>query len=80
MQELDYKTYLHKGYPVSSVLVESNCKHLVKDRMELSGMRWSSKGAQNMMDMRAVKLNGDLPDFVDFMERKNKKITIAVAA
>jgi len=48
--------------------------------MELSGMRWSSKGAQNMMDMRAVKLNGDLPDFVDFMERKNKKIAIAVAA
>jgi len=78
--KMDYKTYLHKGYPVSSALVESNCKHLVKDRMELSGMRWSSKGAQNMMDMRAVKLNGDLPDFVDFMERKNKKITIAVAA
>jgi len=78
--KMDYKTYLYKGYPVSSALVESNCKHLVKDRMELSGMRWSSKGAQNMMDMRAVKLNGDLPDFVDFMERKNKKINLAIAA
>lgn len=78
--KMDYKTYIEKGYPVSSALVESNCKHLVKDRMELSGMRWSSTGAQNMMDMRAVKLNGDLPDFINFIERKNRKIGLAKVA
>lgn len=78
--KMDYQNYIQKGYPVSSALVEANCKHLVKDRMELSGMRWSSKGAQNMMDMRAVKLNGDLPDLINFMERKNRKITLANAA
>lgn len=78
--KMDYKTYLEKGYPVSSALVESNCKHLVKDRMELSGMRWSSKGAQNMMDMRAVKLNGDLPNFINFIERKNRKTGLTKVA
>ena len=78
--KMDYKTYIEKGYPVSSALVESNCKHLVKDRMEHSGMRWSSTGAQNMMDMRAVKLNGDLPDFINFIERKNRKISLAKVA
>jgi len=78
--KMDYKTYIEKGYPVSSALVESNCKHLVKDRMELSGMRWSSNGAQNMMDMRAVKLNGDLPHFINFIERKNRKINLAKVA
>lgn len=72
--KMDYKSYLDKGYPISSALVESNCRHLVKDRMEQSGMRWSSKGAQNMMDVRAVKLNGDLVDFMDYVERKNRKI------
>jgi len=41
---------------LSSAFVESNCKHLVKDRMELSGMRCPSQGVQNMMDIRAVKL------------------------
>ena len=75
--KMDYKSYIQKGYPVSSALVEANCKHLVKDRMEQSGMRWDSKGAQNMMDMRAVKLNGDLKDFIHFLERKNKKISAA---
>lgn len=78
--KMDYKTYIEKGYPVSSALVESNCKHLVKDRMELSGMRWSSTGAQNMMDMRAVKLNGDLPDFINFIEEQNRKIGLARVA
>jgi hypothetical protein len=78
--KMDYKVYLDKGYPVSSALVESNCKHLVKDRMELSGMRWSSLGAQNMMDVRAVKLNGDLPDFISFVRRKDRRPCLQKAA
>ena len=64
---MDYKTFIEKGYPVSSALVESACGHLVKERMEQSGMRWSSKGAQNIMDLRAVKLNDDMEDFMDFI-------------
>jgi len=78
--KMDYKTYLDKGYPISSALVESNCKHLVKDRMEQSGMRWSSQGAQAMMDVRAVKLNGDLQDFISFVEAKDRKCHSANAA
>ena len=78
--KMNYKTYIQKGYPVSSALVEANCKHLVKDRMELSGMRWSSDGAQNMMDIRAVKLNGDLADFINFLQQNNRKIDLAIAA
>ncbi len=75
--KMDYKTYLEKGYPVSSALVESACGHLVKERMEQSGMRWSSQGAQNIMDLRAVKLNGDIEDFMEFViqqEHGNNKV------
>jgi hypothetical protein len=64
--KMDYKTFIKKGYPVSSALVEAACGHLVKERMEQSGMRWSSQGAQNIMDIRAVKLNDDMEDFMDF--------------
>ena len=53
--KMDYKIFIEKGYPVSSALVEAACGHLVKDRMEQSGMRWSSNGAQHIMDLRAVK-------------------------
>lgn len=67
--KMDYKYFLGKGYPISSALVESACGHLVKERMEQSGMRWSSVGAQNILDLRAVKINGDLEDFMKFVSK-----------
>ena len=65
--KMDYKTYLERGLPVNTALVESSCGRLVKDRMERSGMRWSLNGAQNMMDIRAVKKNGDWAEFMDYI-------------
>lgn len=71
--KMNYKKYLEKGYPVSSALIESTCGHLVKERLEMSGMRWSSEGAQSTMDLRALKLNGDLEDFMSFRMEKDRK-------
>jgi len=70
--KMNYKSYLAKGYPVSSALVESTCGHLVKERMEQSGMRWVCEGAQNMLDLRALKINGDLEDFMQFVTESNQ--------
>ena len=65
-----YNIYIQKGYPISSALVESTCGHLVKERMEQTGMRWSTLGAQNLLDIRAVKQNGDMEKFMDFFIKK----------
>ena len=35
-----YDYYLSQGYPIGSGVVEGVCRNLVKDRMELVGMRW----------------------------------------
>ncbi len=69
---MDYKKFIEKGYPVSSALVEAACGHLVKQRLEQSGMRWSPNGAQAMMDLRAVKLNGDMSEFMDFIVSEDR--------
>ena len=66
---MNYKHYIQQGFPVSSALVEAKCGHLVKDRMEQSGMRWSSIGAQAILDLRAVKLNQDMEDFMRFVPK-----------
>jgi len=71
--KMDYQTYLKKGYPISTGLIEGCCGHLVKDRMERSGMRWTKVGAQNMMDLRAVKKNDDWDDFMQFVQRNNRE-------
>ena len=53
-----YDEYLAAGYPIASGVAEGACKHLVKDRMERAGMRWELEGAQAMLSLRAVYLNG----------------------
>ena len=68
---MDYKTYLQKGYPISTGLIEGCCGHLIKDRMDHSGMRWTIQGAQNMIDLRAVKKNDDWSDFMTFVKNEN---------
>ena len=70
--KMDYKAYLEKGFPISTGLVEGACGHLVKDRMERSGMQWSKQGAQATLDARAVKRNGDWDPFIHNLERKNQ--------
>lgn len=59
-----YDEYLAKGYPIGTGVVESACGSLVKNRMERNGMRWTLQGAQDMLDIRAVKLNGHWDEFM----------------
>jgi hypothetical protein len=58
-----YDEYLSAGYPIGSGVIEGACRHVVKDRMELSGMRWTVDGAQSMLHLRSIYLNGDWKEF-----------------
>lgn len=49
-----YDEYLREGYPIATGVIEGACRHLVKDRMERSGMRWRLTRAQAMLNVRAV--------------------------
>lgn len=61
---LDYKSYLDKGYPITTGAVESACGHFVKSRMERNAMHWSKEGAQEMLNIRAVKKNEDWDNYL----------------
>lgn len=52
-----YHDYLAAGFPVASGVIEGACRHLVKDRMERAGMRWTIDGAQAMLDLRSTYIN-----------------------
>ena len=58
-----YDVCLAQGYPIGSGVVEGACRHVVKDRMEGTGMRWCIAGAQSMLHLRAIYLNGDWDAF-----------------
>ncbi len=61
-----YDEYLAAGYPIGSGVAEGACRHLVKDRLEQTGMRWSVAGAQAMLHLRATYLNGDWEAFYEY--------------
>jgi hypothetical protein len=51
-----YHEYLQAGYPIASGVIEGACRHVVKDRMERSGMRWILDGTQAMLGLRCIHL------------------------
>jgi hypothetical protein len=72
---MKYDEYLAASYPIGSGVVEGACRHLVKDRMERTGMRWLPSGAQAMLDLRATYLNGEWDDFWRFnVEREDQRL------
>ena len=64
------------GYPIGSGAVEGACRHLVKDRMEGSGMRWTIPGAEAVLKTRAVQLNGDWDPFWQFHMKQEARAAV----
>jgi hypothetical protein len=56
-RRMQYQEFREEGYPLGSGMVESGCKQLVTMRMKGPGMRWSRKGAENMLALRTEYLS-----------------------
>jgi hypothetical protein len=60
---LDYPTALAAGWPIATGVIEGACRHLVKDRMDITGARWSLTGAEAILKLRALISNGDFDTY-----------------
>jgi hypothetical protein len=58
-----YDEYLRAGYPIASGVIEGACRHVIKDRMEQGGMRWTLAGAEAMLHVRSVCASSAWDDF-----------------
>jgi hypothetical protein len=67
---LAYHEYLKQGYPIATGVIEGACRYLVKDRMALTGARWSLTGAEAVLKLRAVKVSGDFAAYWTFYEQQ----------
>jgi hypothetical protein len=63
LDRMRYDQYLAAGYPIATGVIEGACRHLVKDRFERSGMRWSLEGARAMLHVRAVHASSYWDEF-----------------
>lgn len=67
---LDYATALASGWPIATGVIEGACRHLVKDRMDITGARWGLTGAEAILKLRAVRTNRDFDDYWAYHLRK----------
>jgi len=65
---LKYNHYLAQGFPIATGVIEGACRHLVKDRMEVTGARWSLNGAEAVLRLRALRSSSDFDEYWMFHE------------
>ena len=64
-QYMHYHEYLAAGLPISTGVIEGACRHLVCDRMDKAA-RWSLKGAEAVLRLRALRSSGDFDAYWDY--------------
>ena len=70
---MHYDEYLSSGYPIGSGIAEGACRNLVKDRMDCTGMHWRLPGSRAMLKTRALYLNGEWAEFIEFRIRAEQQ-------
>ena len=72
---MKYDEYLAKGLPIATGVIEGACGSLVIDRVERSGMKWTHKGAQAVLNLRALKRNNDWDSYwSSYLENEHKRM------
>jgi hypothetical protein len=63
---MDYPRALAEDWPIATGVIEGACRHLVQDRMGITGARWGLDGAQAMLWLRAIAASGDTDAYWDY--------------
>lgn len=62
-EALRYNEYLAGGLPIATGVIEGACRHLIKDRMDLTGARWGLKSAEAVLKLRSLRSSGDFQEY-----------------
>jgi hypothetical protein len=60
---LRYDQALAAGWPIATGVIEGACRHLIGDRLDITGARWGLDGAEAVLTLRAVISNGDFEEY-----------------
>jgi hypothetical protein len=69
---LNYPTALANGWPIATGVIEGACRHLVKDRMDITGARWGLQGAEAILKLRALITNDNFNAYWDYHLAKER--------
>jgi hypothetical protein len=70
---LDYPTPLTNGWPIATGVIEGACRHLVKDRMDITAARWGLDSAEAVLKLRALHSNGDFNSYWCYRRKQERR-------
>ena len=70
---LRYDEYLTQGLPIATGVIEGACRHLIKDRMDITGARWGLESAEAILKLRSLRSSGDLEAYWEFHKAQELK-------
>jgi len=65
-----YDKALANGWPIATGMIEGACRFVIEDRFGITGARWSPDGAEVILKLRAVVVNGDLDDYMRYYKER----------
>jgi hypothetical protein len=69
-QHMKYDKALANGWPIATGMIEGACRFVIEDRFGITGARWSPDGAEVILKLRAVVVNGDLGDYMRYYKHR----------
>jgi len=69
-QHMKYGKALAAGWPIATGMIEGACRFVIEDRFGITGARWSPDGAEVILKLRAVVVNGDLDDYMRYYKQR----------
>ena len=69
-KHMRYDKALAKGWPIATGVIEGACRFVIEDRFGITGARWSPDGAEVILKLRAVVVNGDLGDYMRYYKNR----------
>ncbi|HXZ77103.1 MAG TPA: ISKra4 family transposase [Streptosporangiaceae bacterium] len=70
---MGYDKALEKGWPIATGMIEGACRFVIEDRFGITGARWSPDGAEDILKIRAVVVNGDLGDYMRYYKTRYRE-------
>jgi hypothetical protein len=77
---MHYAQFLRDGLPIATGVIEGACRHLIQDRLGITGARWGLAGAEAVLKLRALRSSGDWDAYWQFHERREHARNHPVAA
>jgi len=65
-----HDAYLEAGFPIATGVIEGACRHLIRDRLAMTGARWSLAGAEAILRLRSLRASGDWDAYWRHHEQK----------